>query len=191
MIAADWQDPGAQSPTLYLDGTDAPDRAADGGDLLDDDFLVLINASWEPLQFTVPATGTGQVWLAEIDTFDPGRVDPATRLGAADSVTVGPRPSSRSGGRSRADRRVSPGPGHRSGGRPLARGTYDARPPRRAPSAGPHRSGATAAPRGGGHGAHSVLRTDPVATSGLCRAVIHIGRCSAGSAGAVWSARSA
>jgi hypothetical protein len=27
MTAADWQDPGAQSLTLYLDGTDAPDRA--------------------------------------------------------------------------------------------------------------------------------------------------------------------
>ena len=91
MTATDWQDPGAQSLTLYLDGADAPDRAADGGELLDDDFLVLVNAWWEPLQFTVPATRTGQVWLAEIDTFDPGRVDPATKLGAPDAESVGPR----------------------------------------------------------------------------------------------------
>ena len=72
MTAADWQDPGAQSLTLYLDGTDAPDRAPDGGDLLDDEFLVLINARWEPLQFTVAATRTAQVWLAEIDTSTRG-----------------------------------------------------------------------------------------------------------------------
>jgi hypothetical protein len=33
---------------------------------------VLINAWWEPLQFTVAATRTAQVWLAEIDTSTRG-----------------------------------------------------------------------------------------------------------------------
>jgi glycogen operon protein len=91
MTAADWQDPGARSVALHLDGTDAPDRADDGGDLVDDDFLLLVNAWWEPLRFVVPTTRTGQVWVTEIDTFDPDAVEPATKLGAADPVTVGPR----------------------------------------------------------------------------------------------------
>ena len=33
----------------YLDGSDAPDTGPDGQPLLDDDFLVLVNAWWEPV----------------------------------------------------------------------------------------------------------------------------------------------
>ena len=50
----DWMGPGAHSVDLYLDGTDAPDRAPDGGDLLDDDFLLLGSGD--------PVTGNG--WTA-------------------------------------------------------------------------------------------------------------------------------
>ena len=91
MTAADWSNPGARSIALYLDGTDAPDRAPDGGDLLDDDFLLLVNAWWEPLCFVVPASRSGQEWVKEIDTFDPGAIVPTEKLGAAEPVTVGPR----------------------------------------------------------------------------------------------------
>jgi hypothetical protein len=34
---------------INLEGQDAPDHAPDGSPLLDDDFLVLVNAWWEPL----------------------------------------------------------------------------------------------------------------------------------------------
>ena len=91
MTVADWMDPGARSIALYLDGDDGPDRAADGSDLLDDDFLMLVNAWWEPLRFVVPATRSGQEWVKEIDTFEPGAIVPAEKLGAAEPVTVGPR----------------------------------------------------------------------------------------------------
>ena len=39
---------------VYLDGTDAPDEADDGTPLLDDDFLILVNAYWEQVTFTIP-----------------------------------------------------------------------------------------------------------------------------------------
>jgi glycogen operon protein len=91
MTAADWQDPGARSVGVYLDGADAPDRADDGSDMLDDDFLILVNAWWEPLRFTVPATRSGQVWFPEIDTFDPGSLAPEDKVSTADQVEVGPR----------------------------------------------------------------------------------------------------
>ena len=55
---------------IYLDGSDDPDLAADGSLLADDDFLVLVNAWWEPLDFTIPPRA-GQQWLAEIDSYDP------------------------------------------------------------------------------------------------------------------------
>jgi glycogen operon protein len=89
--ASEWQDPDARSLALYLDGADAPDRAEDGTDLLDDDFLLLVNAWWEPLSFVVPATRSGQVWVKEIDTFDPEIGLPADKMTAGEAVTAGPR----------------------------------------------------------------------------------------------------
>ena len=88
----DWSDPNALAIALYLDGSDAPDRAADGTWLLDDDFLVLVNAWWEPLGFTLPDTRPQARWQEEIDTFDPVRAGSAvTPRRAGDQVTVGPR----------------------------------------------------------------------------------------------------
>ena len=91
MTGADWSDPSALAIALYLDGSDEPDRAADGTSLLDDDFLVLVNAWWEPLDFILPATRPGRGWQAEIDTYDPAAPAGAGASTAGDQVTVGPR----------------------------------------------------------------------------------------------------
>jgi isoamylase len=88
MNDADWADPSALAIGIYLDGSDDPDRAEDGTPLIDDDFLVLVNAWWEPLDFTVPVTRPGAEWRPEIDTFDP---EGATVAAAGDQVTVNPR----------------------------------------------------------------------------------------------------
>ncbi|MGD0605523.1 MAG: hypothetical protein ABSA53_18220 [Streptosporangiaceae bacterium] len=84
MTAGDWAYPGALAVALYLDGSDDPDRAADGSLLTDDDFLVLVNAWWEPLTFTIPATRDGIAWQTAIDTYDPARraAEAALRAGA-------------------------------------------------------------------------------------------------------------
>ena len=87
----EWADPGARSVAIYLDGTDDPDRATDGGLLVDDDFLVLVNAWWEPLDFVLPPTRPGQVWEAEIDSFEPAGAVAHGRCGAGDPVTARPR----------------------------------------------------------------------------------------------------
>ena len=93
MTAADWSDENALAIALYLDGSDDPDRAEDGTWLLDDDFLVLVNAWWEPLEFVLPAT-TGQAsWRTDIDTYGPaapGSSATAPRAAGA-HVTVNPR----------------------------------------------------------------------------------------------------
>ena len=93
MTGADWSDPNALAIALYLDGCDAPDRAADGTWLVDDDFLVLVNAWWEPLEFVLPATRSQATWQVEIDTYDPASTDgsAAGRSVAGDRVAVGPR----------------------------------------------------------------------------------------------------
>jgi glycogen operon protein len=92
MTAASWSDPNALAIALYLDGSDAPDRASDGTWLLDDDFLVLVNAWWDPLEFVLPATRPEAGWRVEIDTFDPASpTGSAAARYAGDHITVGPR----------------------------------------------------------------------------------------------------
>jgi glycogen operon protein len=93
MTDADWSDPNALAIALYLDGSDDPDRAADGTWLIDDDFLVLVNAWWEPLDFTLPDTRPQAGWQVEIDTHHlaaPAGLAAAERK-AGDHMTVGPR----------------------------------------------------------------------------------------------------
>ena len=91
MTGPDWNYLGALSVALYLDGSDDPDRAADGSPLLDDDFLVLVNAWWEPIAFTIPATRDGLAWQPAIDTYDPARPAAEAALRAGDLWTVSPR----------------------------------------------------------------------------------------------------
>jgi isoamylase len=91
MDSANWADPGARALGIYLDGHDAPDRAEDGTALLDDDFLVLVNGWWEPLEFVLPATRPDAQWQAQIESFDPAAPAGAGKHQAGDQVTVGPR----------------------------------------------------------------------------------------------------
>ena len=97
MSPAEWSDGSSLAVALYLDGSDAPDRAADGTLLVDDDFLMLVNAWWEPLDFVLAETRAGAGWHVEVDTFGPGSLDPGTLAGpgvagrAGDKLTVGPR----------------------------------------------------------------------------------------------------
>ena len=67
MEAGNWSDPDALAIALYLDGSDAPDRAADGTWLIDDDLMVLVNAWWETLDFTLPETRPQAQWQQDID----------------------------------------------------------------------------------------------------------------------------
>jgi len=97
MTGADWADPSALAVALYLDGSDDPDRAADGTWLTDDDFLVLVNAWWEALDWVLPGTRPQAQWQAEIDTYDltspagSAAAGSAAHCEAGDKVTVGPR----------------------------------------------------------------------------------------------------
>jgi isoamylase len=90
---------------VYLDGTDAPDEAADGTPLLDDDFLVLVNAYWEDVTFTIPTVrGAAQSWFVELDSYDPAvsaarefprhTGDPVVARARSLSVLRAPRPES-------------------------------------------------------------------------------------------------
>jgi len=73
MTDQNWSDPLARSLALFINGATDPDVSADGLPLVDDDFLVFVNAWWEPLTFTVPAAVAAHRWQIVCDTFDPAR----------------------------------------------------------------------------------------------------------------------
>ncbi|WP_343203465.1 hypothetical protein [Mycobacterium sp. UM_CSW] len=86
MTPQDWADPLARSIALFIDGTTDPDVAPDGTPMVDDDFLVFVNAWWEPLTFSVPADLALLPWDIACDSFDPGRTGRAGQ-----QIEVGPR----------------------------------------------------------------------------------------------------
>src|SRR5215469_16337113 len=72
MTGQQWADQRAHAVAVYLDGADDPDEAADGTLMVDDDFLVLVNAWRGPVTFTVPEVRpTAQSWFTELDSYDP------------------------------------------------------------------------------------------------------------------------
>jgi glycogen operon protein len=92
MDGGDWADPNARAIAIYLDGSDAPDRADDGTLLVDDDFLVLVNSWWEPLRFALPDTRPEASWRVEIDSYELTSLTGAPEeRKPGDTVTVGPR----------------------------------------------------------------------------------------------------
>jgi isoamylase len=90
MTQADWADPNALALAIYLDGSDDPDHGPDGRPLIDDDFLVLVNAWWEPIEFAIPVTRAGTQWQQEIDSYEPAAPSGSPQPAGA-QVTVGPR----------------------------------------------------------------------------------------------------
>ncbi len=82
----DWADPDARSIAVLFAGSTDPDVDADGTPLVDDDFLILVNAWWEPLTFVLPADAATRRWEIRADSYDPAHTGPAGR-----SLQVGPR----------------------------------------------------------------------------------------------------
>jgi glycogen operon protein len=93
MTDEQWADPTMHAIAVYLDGTDAPDEADDGTPLLDDDFLILVNAYWDEVTFTIPPVREySQTWFVELDSHDPhtsASSEPQRHTG--DSVVAQPR----------------------------------------------------------------------------------------------------
>ncbi|MDT5196950.1 MAG: isoamylase [Mycobacterium sp.] len=86
MTAENWADSNARSVALFIDGSTDPDVGPDGTPMVDDDFLMLINAWWEPLTFAVPVNLHAPRWDVVCDTFDPAR-----KVTVARELTVAPR----------------------------------------------------------------------------------------------------
>ncbi|GAA2545095.1 glycogen debranching protein GlgX [Pseudonocardia hydrocarbonoxydans] len=70
MTDADW-DSGTRSIGVFLNGKGIPERDDLGEQIVDDSFLLLINAHHQQVQFTVPDESYGRTWQVVVDTADP------------------------------------------------------------------------------------------------------------------------
>ncbi|MFG1942905.1 glycogen debranching protein GlgX [Nonomuraea sp. NPDC048826] len=70
MTASDWHVGYAKSLMVYLNGDAITEPGPRGEQIVDDSFLLLINAHHEDMAFTLPGEAFGADWLPELDTAD-------------------------------------------------------------------------------------------------------------------------
>src|SRR5690606_3130119 len=68
MTAGDWHISYAKSLMVYLNGDAITEPGPRGERIVDDSFLLLINAHHENLSFTLPGEEFGTVWVPVLDT---------------------------------------------------------------------------------------------------------------------------
>ncbi|AXI77015.1 glycogen debranching protein GlgX [Peterkaempfera bronchialis] len=92
MTDRDWSTSYAKSLTVFLNGyaISEPDRR--GGKIVDDSFLLMFNAHYEPLDFVVPVNH-GREWQVVVDTALPGTIAPGAgaRVKAGDRLSLADR----------------------------------------------------------------------------------------------------
>ncbi|MGP4002138.1 glycogen debranching protein GlgX [Streptomyces sp. 8N706] len=89
MRQRDWQAASARSLTVFLNGRAISEPGPRGERIEDDSFLLMFNASDEPLDFVVPVNH-GQQWQVVVDTARTEGVEPGTgrRVKAGDRFTL-------------------------------------------------------------------------------------------------------
>ncbi|MBD8000379.1 MULTISPECIES: glycogen debranching protein GlgX [Oerskovia] len=87
MDTTDWNQGYARSVMVFLGGDDLPERDRRGEPIVDDSFLLLLNASDSPLDFTLPDAAYGASWRTLVRTESPGEPEPSVHA-ARDRITV-------------------------------------------------------------------------------------------------------
>ena len=91
MTQRDWGFADAHTLGVFLNGEEIPDRTERGDPIEDDSFLLLFNAHYEDVTFTLPARRFGSVWTHELCTEDPGLPAGEDQLTARSDVPVAAR----------------------------------------------------------------------------------------------------
>ena len=77
MSEEDWESGFAKSVGVFLNGEAIPDPDPRGEKVTDDSFLLLFNAHYEPLPFTIPNRDWGDHWVVVLDTDDVALLPPS------------------------------------------------------------------------------------------------------------------
>ena len=67
----DWQNTHAFSMMIYLNGSDIPEVDWYGNRMVDNDFILIFNAHYEPIMFTLPDERYCRKWQLVVDTHNP------------------------------------------------------------------------------------------------------------------------
>jgi glycogen operon protein len=86
MTDADWASDEQQSIMFFLNGRQIPTPNSRGQPIIDDSFLVLLNAAGEAVKFTLPDQRYGRLWQLVVDTADTTRRGVGHRASAGDAV---------------------------------------------------------------------------------------------------------
>ena len=82
----DWQNTHAFSMMIYLNGSDIPEVDWYGNRMVDNDFILIFNAHYEPIMFTLPDERYGRKWQLVVDTHNPN--EPALGYEAGFMITA-------------------------------------------------------------------------------------------------------
>jgi glycogen operon protein len=88
MTQRDWQFHDAHTLGVFLNGEEIPERTQHGEQIDDDSFLLLFNAHYDPVTFTLPARRFGTAWTHELDTAQPDLEPGADELLAREDLRL-------------------------------------------------------------------------------------------------------
>ncbi len=88
MTDADWNNPVTASLGLFLAGQGIDDTDADGSQVVDDDFYLVLNGSDVGLRFVLPKASGEGAWRLLVDTADDHRTEEVRQ---GESTELGPR----------------------------------------------------------------------------------------------------
>jgi glycogen operon protein len=71
MTQKDWERTDRHVLGLFLNGYEFPYRGRQGEQIIDDSFLLLINAHHDDVTFALPARRWGNTWALELGTAEP------------------------------------------------------------------------------------------------------------------------
>lgn len=71
MDMEDWSNTHAFTVMIYLNGSDIPETDWYGNQMVDNDFILIFNAHYEPIMFTLPDEQYGKKWRLVVDTHNP------------------------------------------------------------------------------------------------------------------------
>ena len=71
MDMEDWSNTHAFSVMIYLNGSDIPEADWYGNQMADNNFILIFNAHYEPIMFTLPDERYGKKWRLVVDTHNP------------------------------------------------------------------------------------------------------------------------
>ena len=86
MDMEDWSNTHAFSVMIYLNGSDIPEADWYGNQMVDNNFILIFNAHYEPIMFTLPDERYGKKWRLVVDTHN--RKGPELNYEAGFAITA-------------------------------------------------------------------------------------------------------